>query len=204
MAKGNADLHGAAPHSSRVALLLIDVINGMSFPAGKLLARHAKPAATRILALKKRAHAANVPIVYANDNYGQWRSDFQATLANAIRPEMPGREVSLLLAPDDDDYFVLKPKHSAFYGSSLDVLLTYLGAECLVLAGFAGDLCVQFTAVDAFLRDFEIVIASDGVASETTAANTKALAQARSQLDATVAPSSRINFAALRRGRRKR
>lgn len=195
----NADLHGSAPHSSRVALVLIDVINAMSFPNGDALARHALPAARAIAALKRRARAADVPVIYANDNYGRWRSDFRATLAAARAPDAPGREVAALLAPDDDDYFVLKPKHSAFYASSLELLLSYFGAECIVLAGFAGDICVRFTAQDAFLRDLEIIVASDGTASEDPRSNRAALTYMRQQLKAKVSVARSIDLGRLRR-----
>jgi nicotinamidase-related amidase len=197
----NDDLHGSAPHKSRVALILIDVVNAMDFPTGKKLAKHAAPAANKILALKQRAKAANVPVVYANDNYGRWRSDFRATLQRASLPEMPGHDVSLLLAPDDDDYFVLKPKHSAFYGSSLELLLTYFGCRRVVLAGFAGDRCVRFTAEDAFLRDYEVIVASDGIASEEVRANREALAYMRTYLGVQTKTSARIDFRALKRAR---
>ncbi len=193
------DLHGAAPHHTRVALLLVDVINAMDFPEGKLLARYAKPAAKKIVALKARAKAAGVPVIYANDNYGQWRSDFRATVQNALAPGNPGRDIALMLAPEDDDYFVLKPKHSAFYGTTLELLLSYLGCRRLVIAGFAGDICIQFTARDAFLRDFELVIARDCVASETAKANREALAQMKDQLKASVVDGARVDFEALRR-----
>lgn len=166
----------------------------MDFPEGKALARHGKPAAKRIAALKRRAKAARLPVIYANDNYGQWQSDFRATLEKAIAPGMPGRDISLLLAPEGDDYFVLKPKHSAFFGTPLEMLLEYLGVERIVLAGFAGDICVLSTAHDAFLRDIEIVVASDCTASETTAANREALAYMRTHLKATVRPSARVRF----------
>ncbi|MEO8703220.1 MAG: isochorismatase family cysteine hydrolase [Kofleriaceae bacterium] len=182
-----------------MALLLVDVINAMDFPGGRALARHAKPAARRIQALKQRAKAARVPVIYANDNYGQWRSDFKATIEQALAPDKPGSEIASLLAPSDDDYFVLKPKHSAFYGSVLELLLSYLGCECLVIAGFAGNFCVQFTAQDAFLRDIEVVVARDCVASETPRANRAALELMRTQLDASIVDASRVSFAALRR-----
>jgi nicotinamidase-related amidase len=195
------DLHGSAPTRSRVALVLIDVINGMDFPTGHLLVKHAVPAAKKIAALKKRAKAVGVPVIYANDNYGRWRSDFRATLENASQPDMPGHEVALMLAPDDDDYFVLKPKHSAFFGSSLELLLAYVGAETLVLAGFAGDRCVRFTAQDAFLRDYDVIVPSDCVASEKPRENREALAYMRAHLDVRTTPSARVDFRALRKRR---
>jgi len=184
-----------------VALILIDVINAMNFPTGRTLARHALPAATRIVALKKRARAAGVPTVYANDNYGRWRSDFRATLQNACGPDMPGRDISLMLAPDDEDYFVLKPKHSAFFGTTLELLLSYFGCDRVVLVGFAGDICVRVTAQDAFLRDLEIIVASDCIASEDPRSNREATAYMRKYLEAEVRASARIDLGALKRAR---
>jgi nicotinamidase-related amidase len=195
----NPDLHGAVAHRSRVALILIDVINAMDFPEGKRLAKHALPAARRISKVTARARAAGVPVIYANDNFGRWRSDFRATIEHARRPRMPGREIAQLLAPDDEDYFVLKPKHSAFFGTSLDLLLSYLGSERLVLAGFAGDICVQFTAQDAFLRDHEIVVVSDATASEDPRSNTAALALMRARFGARTPSSGRLDFRRLAR-----
>lgn len=195
----DSDLHGSAPHTSRVALVLVDVINAMDFPTGKLLAKHALPAAKKIVGLKQRAKAANVPVVYANDNYGRWRSDFRAIVQRASLPDMPGHDTTLLLAPEDDDYFVLKAKHSAFYNSSLELLLTYFGAHRVVLAGFAGDRCVRFTAHDAFLRDYETIVASDCIASEQPRANREALAYMRAYLGVQVKASARVDFRALKR-----
>jgi nicotinamidase-related amidase len=195
----NDDLHGSAPHKSRVALILIDVINAMDFPTGNKLAKHALPAAKKLVALKQRAKAANVPVVYANDNYGRWRSDFRAIVERASLPDMPGHDTTLLLAPDEDDYFVLKAKHSAFYISSLELLLTYFGARRIVLAGFAGDRCVRFTAEDAFLRDYETIIAADCIASEEVRANREALEYMRTYLGVAIKASARIDFRALKK-----
>ncbi|HEV7559559.1 MAG TPA: isochorismatase family cysteine hydrolase [Kofleriaceae bacterium] len=197
----NPHLHGAILHRSRVVLLLVDVINAMDFPTGDKLARHALPAAARIARLRERAHIARVPVIYANDNFGRWRSDFRATIMNAQRPEMPGSEIAKLLEPNEHDYFVLKPKHSAFYGTSLDLLLSYFDAECVVVAGFAGDICVRFTAQDAFLRDFSVVVPADAIASEEAASNTAALQFMRERLSVRTPPSRRIDFRALARRR---
>ncbi len=182
-------------------MILIDVINAMDFPGGRKLAKHALPAAKRIVALKRRARAAGVPTVYANDNYGRWRSDVRTTLQNACGEDMPGRDVALLLAPDEEDYFVLKPKHSAFYGTTLELLLSYFGCDRVVLVGFAGDSCVRFTAQDAFLRDLEVTIASDCIASEEVRSDREAIAYMRARLDAVIRPSARIDFRALKRAR---
>jgi nicotinamidase-related amidase len=172
----NRDLHGNVPEVSPVALLLIDVINAMDFRDGDELAKRAEPAAKRIAALKKRARAAGIPAVYANDNFGRWTSDFRQVVDHCLGGTN-GAAITRLLAPEKDDYFVLKPKHSAFYATTLDTLLVYLGAKILILTGFAGDNCVMFTAHDAYMRDYTLVVPADCTASTTVEANDQALAQ---------------------------
>src|SRR2546423_14910596 len=104
----NEDLHGNAPDKSDVALLLIDVINDLDFPEGDQLLRHALPMARCIAALKERARQAGVPTIYANDNFGRWRSDFNAQVEHCLREGTRGRPIVELLRPQKDDYFVLK------------------------------------------------------------------------------------------------
>src|SRR5689334_24909071 len=122
--------------------------------------------ARRIAALKKRARALNIPVIYVNDNFGKWRSDFRKLVSHCLSDVVPGCKVVQFLAPDDDDYFVLKPKHSGFYSTTLDTLLRYLGAQTLIITGIATDICVLFTANDAYMRDFKLVIPSDCVAAD--------------------------------------
>ena len=123
----NPDLHGNAPDKSDVAILLIDVINDLEFPEGEQLLRFAVPMADRIARLKERARQAGVPVVYVNDNFGRWRSDLNAQVEHCLEDDVRGRPVVERLRPEEDDYFVLKPKHSGFYSTTLDVLLEYLG-----------------------------------------------------------------------------
>ena len=125
----NPDLHGNAPDKSDVAILLIDVINALEFPEGEQLLRFAVPMADRIARLKERAGRAKVPVVYVNDNFGRWRSDLNAQVEHCLRDDVRGRPVVERLRPEEDDYVVLKPKHSGFYSTTLDVLLEYLGAD---------------------------------------------------------------------------
>jgi nicotinamidase-related amidase len=193
----NADLHGNAPDKSPVVLLLVDVINPMDFPEADRLLRHALPAAERLAGLKRAARAAGVPVVYANDNFGRWRSDLSAVVERCSDPACKGRPLAELLRPEPEDYFVLKPKHSAFYSTTLDILLRYLGARWLVLGGFAADICVLFTANDAYLRDLRLVIPSDGVASNEEADRDAALAVMRRVLKAETPRAAEIDFAAL-------
>jgi nicotinamidase-related amidase len=192
------DPHGAAPERSSTVLLLVDVINDFDFPQGRDLLRFAVPAARRILALKKRLRARGIPAVYVNDNFGRWQSDFKKQVEKCVSEESLGAPVARLLIPGENDYFVLKPKHSAFFSTSLDVLLEYLGAKKLIVTGFAGDICVLFTANDAYMRDYELIVPSDCVASETAAANKTACRQMKRFLKADVRPSRSLKDAAFK------
>lgn len=196
----SATLHGSAPDKHPVALLLVDVINPLDFPEADQLLRYAVPAAWRLAELKGRARAAGVPVIYANDNFGRWRSDLTAVVERCREPGCKGRELAELLHPDQEDYFVLKPKHSAFFSTTLDTLVRYLGTRVLVLGGFATDICVLFSANDAYMRDLQIVIPADGVASNQAADRDAALALMRRVLKADTPAASDIDFAALARG----
>src|ERR1044071_8886933 len=138
---------------SGTALFLIDVINDLDFEDSGTLVAQAEQMAPRLAALKRRAAAAGVPCNYVNDNFGRWRSDFRQTVAHCTSRSSPGRRVSLRLRPKRTDYFVLKPKHSGFYGTTLDTLLEKLRIRRVILAGIAGNMCVLFTANDAYMRD---------------------------------------------------
>jgi len=173
--KQNSDLHGNAPDSSAVALLLIDVINDLDFEGGEKLVRHALPAARVIAAFKKRCVDAGIPAIYVNDNFGKWQSDFKKLVSHCVEDNARGREIVELLKPAPDDYFVLKPKHSGFYSTTLDLLLKHLGAQTLILAGFTADICILFTANDAYMRDYRLVIPADCVASQDETENQRAL-----------------------------
>jgi len=193
----NPDLHGNVPESSPVALLLIDVINDMDFEGAEALVRQAVPMAHRIAALKKRARAAKIPAIYINDNFGRWQSDFRKLVDHVLDDGVPGEEVARILEPADDDYFVLKPKHSAFFETTLDTLLAYLGAKTLILTGVAGNICILFSANDAYMRDYRVVVPSDCVASNTADENRNALQQIARVLKGDTTPSDQLDLDAL-------
>jgi nicotinamidase-related amidase len=199
----NQDLHGSAPDKSEVALLLIDVINDLEFPEGELLLEHAVPMAQRIAEIKHQARSAGVPTIYVNDNFGRWRSDFNAQVEHCLNDGVRGRPIAELLKPEQDDYFVLKPKHSGFYSTSLDILLRYLGVQTVVLAGMAGNICVLFTANDAYMRDLRLFVPSDCTASNTVEENIYALNQMMRIMKADVRPSTAWTFSSLLTGNSK-
>ena len=200
MADSSATLHGNAPDKSSVAVLLVDVINPLDFPEADQLLRYALPAAKRLAELKARAREAKVPVIYANDNFGRWRSDLSAVVERCREAGCKGRELAELLHPSKDDYFVLKPKHSAFFSTTLDTLLRYLGTRTLVIGGFDSDICVFLTAKDAYMRDMLIVIPTDGVASNEAADRDSVLALMQRVLKAHTYRTAEIDFAALAEG----
>lgn len=182
---------------SPVALLLIDVMNSMEFPGGEQLLEYALPMARAVQMLKERARAAQVPCIYANDNFGRWRSDFRELVRHVRNDGVRGRPVADLLCPDREDYFVLKPRHSAFFGTSLKLLLEYIGARTLVLTGIAGNNCVVASATDAYMRGYQIVVPRDAIASERRELNEAALEHMRTVLKAQTPLSAEVNFATL-------
>jgi nicotinamidase-related amidase len=188
------DPHGVAPDRSDVVLLLVDVINDFDFSGSAKLLRFAVPAARRIAALKKRLSKRGIPAIYVNDNFGRWQSDFKMQVEQCTSDDSQGADVVRLLLPNRDDYFVLKPKHSGFFSTSLDILLSYLGARKLIITGFAADICVLFTANDAYMRDYELIVPADCVASESSAARRTALQQMKRFLRADIRPLKDIHF----------
>ena len=176
------------------ALILIDVINDFDFPRAGQLLRYALPASRKIATLKGRAKRSRVPVIYANDNFGRWRSDFRQQIEHCMAENRPGRAIVELLKPAEDDYFVLKPMHSAFFSTTLEVLLERLQIRRLVLTGFAADICVLYTANDAYMRDFRVAVPCDCIASETKRQYRFALDHMSERLRADTKASEKVRF----------
>jgi len=176
------------------ALLLIDVVNDLAFPGSDVLVEQAEPMSKRLAAFKRRAAKAGVPIVYVNDNFGQWRSDFRRTVAHCCSQASPGRIVSRRMKPTAQDYFVLKPKHSGFYDTTLETLLDDLAIRRVIVTGIAGNICVLFTANDAYMRGLRIYAPADCIVSNTPGDNTHALRQIEIVLKGRTEPSRRLIF----------
>lgn len=192
------DLNGSAPDDSDVVLLLIDVINDLEFEGGERLARHARPMAKHLSELKRRAQEARVPCIYANDNYGRWRSDFSAQVEHCLNGGSRGAFLAEALQPAETDYFVLKPMHSGFYQTCLELLLNHLGARTLVVGGIATDNCVNFTSNDAYIRGYQIVLLSDGCASIDPKAHRASLSQMERLLHARTVRCEDLSFVRMR------
>lgn len=190
------DLHGSAPDTHDTALLLIDVINDFEFPRGDELFEQALPLAPRIAELKKRARRVGIPAVYINDNFGRWQSKFEDIVQHCLRDDVRGRRFVEQLVPDNCDYFVLKPKHSGFYQTPLELLLKHFGTKRLILTGVSTNSCVLFTANDAYMRDLELVVPEDCVAACNAEEHNFAMEQLKNMLKADVRLSGEIDLTA--------
>jgi len=197
----NRNLHGSAPDDAAAALLIVDLISDFEFENGAKLVRAALPAARRIRRLKERARAAGIPAIYVNDNFGRWRSDFRELVRHCLADDVRGAPIVRLLEPDADDYFILKPKHSGFYATALDTLLSYIGVEKVILTGVATHQCVLFTANDAYMRDLTLFAPADCIVSNTAADNDHALQQIETVLKGNVAPSTQLRVRKARAAR---
>jgi nicotinamidase-related amidase len=176
---------------SRQVLLLVDFINPLDFPGGENLAAPALAAARATAGLKARLGKQGVATIYANDNYGVWQSDFHSLVSSCLGMEGPAGEIARLLYPQATDITILKPRHSAFLGSPLELLLREMEARDLVICGLATDMCVQLTAMDAFLREYRIWVPSDCTAAESTKAWKASLSYMSEILRCEVKPASR-------------
>jgi len=191
------NLHDNVPDDAALALLLIDVINDLEFDGGEALLPQALLMAERLAALKRRAVQAGIPAIYVNDNFGRWQSDFAKVLAHCLGDGVRGQPLTARLRPEPDDYFVLKPKHSGFYSTTLDLLLRALKVKTLLLTGLTGDICVLFTANDAYMRDFHLVVPADCVASQNPEENRHALLHMQRVLKADIRLSTALDLYAL-------
>lgn len=165
----------ASRSTPRSALLIIDMINPLDFPGARALLRQAIPVATRIGRLKQRMKARGLPAIYVNDNFSHWLRDFRELVAICSQPDASGAPLATALAPEHDDYLVLKPKHSGFFATPLEILLAQLDIRHVVVAGIAGDGCVLATATDAHMRDLKVSVPSDCCASISKPRNDRAL-----------------------------
>jgi nicotinamidase-related amidase len=188
------DLHGNVPDAAGAALLLIDVINDFEFENGEQLLKLAMPVGEQIAKLKTRARRAGIPVIYVNDNFGKWRSDLNKIVAHCVEDGVRGEPFAKLVLPEEEDYFVLKPKHSGFYCTSLELLLEHIGSRSLILAGIAGNNCVLFTANDAYMRDFQLFVPADCVVSQSEEENQYALKQMEKVLKADITIAGELDF----------
>lgn len=190
----DSSLHGNAPDTAKTALLLIDVLNDMAFEGGEALLPSAMAMADRLEALRREARRRGVPVVYVNDNFGRWRSERSDIVAHCLEQGVRGRPVVERLKPGAEDYFVMKPRHSGFYATPLDLLLRHLGADNLVITGITAESCVLFTAADAYVHGYGLVVPEDGVATIDREACAHALAVMRASFKAETPSAAEVDW----------
>ncbi|WP_261996916.1 isochorismatase family cysteine hydrolase [Stenotrophomonas sp. Ste96] len=148
----------------RPALLIVDLFSRFDFPDGPKLAPLALKAAKKVRQIRDVFDEEQLPVIYANENFGDWKCGFDQLAEVCRHDDGPAGDIAKLLFPGPDHYTVLKPKHSAFLATPLALLLAKLDISTLVLAGMALDSCVLATAIDANSREFSTVVVSDATA----------------------------------------
>ncbi|XXM70985.1 isochorismatase family cysteine hydrolase [Lysinibacillus sphaericus] len=178
--------------SSKKALLIIDMINTFDFDGGEELLSNTKRIVDPIRELKNKAKKDDIPVIYVNDNYGLWQDNMNDIIE--VCKKGKGGSIIEKIHPDEDDYFIVKPKHSCFFGTQLEILLHQLDVDHLILTGIAGDICVLFTANDAHMREYGVSIPLDCMASETKEDNDSAVHIIEKTIDADLTRSSEMEF----------
>lgn len=193
------NLHGNVPDSAQAALVLVDVLNDFDFPQNEYLLTQAPELAKAIAALKQKCASAGIPCIYVNDNRGKWRSDVHEVLRAVLRPDAPGRSFVESLLPDSDDYIVLKPRHSAFFATPLDVVLQSLGAKTLIVAGVTANACVLICTSDAYVKGYKLFVPRDCVAALSPSNLDHALILMQESFNVDTRPYGSLDFVALNR-----
>jgi nicotinamidase-related amidase len=183
---------------SRTALLLVDTVNPFDFEGGRAFARRSLRVARAIVRLRDRATRAGLPVIYVNDNLGKWRSDADALVQWCSRPEMPGGPIVAMLKPRKTDYVILKATLSGFHQTPLDSMLRLGEVRTIILSGFAADNCVLFTAADAYMRDYRLVVPRDCVGAQTPEALHRSLKTMADLFGANTHPSTRVRLSRYR------
>lgn len=182
----------------KTALLLVDVINRLDFDGADALLEPALAMADRLAELKRRARAAGVPVIYINDNFDDWSLDFRSLVDDIVERDLPGRPIVERLRPGPADLYVLKPRHSGFHFTPLEILLDQLEVEHLIICGLQTHLCVLFTAQGAHMRKFDIAVPADCSAAERPVDHDAALLLLRDSLSVDVRDSTALTFAQAR------
>jgi nicotinamidase-related amidase len=174
---------------SDTVVLVVDVLNAYEHPDADLLIPNVEPTIEPMSTLLKRARDADdVTVVYVNDNYG----DFTAEFGDLVDSALAGRRPDLVspIAPAPDSRKLTKVRHSAFYSTPLGYLLGRLGTKRVVITGQVTEQCILYTALDAYVRHFEVVIPPDTVAHIDADLGKAALKMMEQNMAATLCPAA--------------
>ncbi|WP_329042379.1 cysteine hydrolase [Streptomyces sp. NBC_00178] len=177
---------------SRSALIVIDMINAYDHPDAEILIPSVRTALPRIVELLDRARRDDVPVIYVNDNFGQWRSHHGEIIDAALSG--PHNELVEPVLPDDTSLFVIKARHSIFYETPLGYLLAQLEVDRVVLCGQVTEQCVLYSALDAHIRHLHVTVPDDAVAHIHPDLARAALRMMERNMDASVPPAEAVRF----------
>ncbi|PFN74929.1 isochorismatase [Bacillus sp. AFS076308] len=175
----------------RPALLIIDMINNFDFTHGPILAQKALKIAEQIKEVKDQFNQQQLPVIFINDHYNLWQADYHRIIEHCRNQY--SEPIYKKVLPGENDFFLIKPKHSAFYGTALNTLLHQLKVNTLIVTGIAGNICVLFTANDAYMREYKLLIPNDCIASADDQDNQYALMMMKNVLKAVVKPSQNLS-----------
>jgi nicotinamidase-related amidase len=145
----------------QTALVVVDMLNSYDFEDADQLAANVEGTVEPIRRLLDRARKDGHPVIYVNDNYGDWNSSHEELVESALNGRRPDLVEPLL--PPDGAKFVIKARHTIFYGTPLDYLLWQLDVNKLVLAGQVTEQCILYSALDAYVRHYQVVVPPDAV-----------------------------------------
>jgi nicotinamidase-related amidase len=144
------------------ALLVVDMLNPYEHPEAERLAERVADALPGVRTALRRADEAETPVIYVNDNYGDWNSSSEELARQAMRGAH--RELVEPVLPREGRSFVIKARHSTFFQTPLEYLLDQQGIGRIVFTGQVTEQCILYSALDAYVRHFDVVIATDAVA----------------------------------------
>ena len=169
------------------ALVVIDMLNTYDFPDADKLVPSAADVVPNISSLIARAQDEDVPVIYVNDNYGDWNSSADELLDAGLKGKHP--ELVEPLRPPEEVSFVIKARHTIFYGTPLDHLLQSEEIDRLVLTGQVTEQCILYSALDAHVRHLDVAVPSDAVAYIHEDLHEAALKMMETNMSADVTPS---------------
>lgn len=159
---------------SATAVLVVDMLNTYQHPDAELLVPNVEDIIEPLTTLVRRADESDdIDLVYVNDNHGDFTAQFSHIVADALDGARP--DLVKPIAPAEGARLLTKVRHSAYYSTALEYLLGRLGTKRLILTGQVTEQCILYTALDAYVRHFPVVIPRDAVAHIDAELGTAAL-----------------------------
>ena len=194
MSESLSDRTGVPPAAANTAVIVLDMISDFEYEDGEKIRARALETIDALAELTNRAKTAGVPVIFVNDNFGKWTEDFGTFVDSVKAASKESRQIVEQIGPRPGDYHILKPQRSAFYATPLDVLLLTLQVKDLVLTGITTDICVLFTAHDAYMRGFRITVPPDCTAALEDEHHLTALGLLKRVIHAEIMPGREVRF----------